>query len=161
MPSFDIVSELNLQELDNAVNQAAKEVLTRFDFKGTNSSLKLDKDGIHLESSDEFKMKALIDILQAKAVKRGIALNALEIGRVESGLGNRAKCLVKLIQGIETEKGRELVKMIKGLDLKVQVAIEGEKLRVSGKKRDDLQGVIQHLHALNFPIPLQFNNFRD
>ena len=161
MPSFDIVSELNLQEVDNAVNQAVKEVTTRFDFKGTNSTITRDTDGIRLSTGDEFKMRALIDILQSKAVKRGISLKALEVGKVESALGGTAKCLVKLVQGIETEKGRELVKRIKGLNLKVQAAIEGEKLRVSGKNRDDLQSVIGALRALDFPVPLQFANFRD
>lgn len=161
MPSFDIVSELNLQEVDNAVNQAAKEITTRFDFKGTNSSLRLDKEGIHLESSDEFKMKALIDILQSKAAKRGISLKALSIGPVEAALGSTVKCQVKLVQGIETEQARELVKRIKGLNLKVQAAIEGDRVRISGKKRDDLQAVIQALRGEEFPIPLQFVNFRE
>lgn len=161
MPSFDIVSELNLQEVDNAVNQAVKEVIGRFDFKGTNSTLRLDKEGIQLESSDEYKMKALIDILQSKVIKRGISIKSLDVGKIESSLGGRAKCLVKLIKGIDQEKGKELVKKIKEMDLKVQVSIQGEQLRVSGKKRDDLQGVIQALRTLDFPIPLQFNNLRD
>ena len=161
MPSFDIVSELNLQEVDNAVNQTRKEILNRYDFKGTNSELLLDKDGIHLTSVDEFKMKALIDILQSKAIKRGIALGSLEIGTIEPSVGRSVKCLVKLIQGIETEKARELVKQIKAMNLKIQVAIEGEKLRVSGKNRDDLQTVIQSLRTTPFELPLQFNNFRD
>lgn len=161
MPSFDIVSELNLQEVDNAINQVKKEVAARFDFKGTGSDLNRDKEGIHLVSSDEYKMKALIDILQSKAVKRGISLKALEIGKIEAALGSAVKCLVKLVQGIEAEKARELVKAVKELNLKVQTAIEGEKLRVSGKKRDDLQAVIQALRAKEFPIPLQFANFRD
>lgn len=161
MPSFDIVSELNLQEVDNAVNQATKEVANRFDFKGTQSSLRLDKEGIYLESVDEFKMKALIDILQSKAIKRDISLKALAVGQLEAALGGRIKCLVGLIQGIEQEKARDLVKRIKEMDLKVQAAIEGVKVRVTGKKRDDLQVVIQNLRAVEFPIPLQFVNFRD
>lgn len=161
MPSFDIVSELNLQEVDNAVNQAKKEVLTRYDFKGSHTDLTLDKEGIHLDSSDEYKMKALIDVLQSKAVKRGISLKSLEVGKIEASFGSRVKCLVKLIQGIETEKARELVKIIKGLNLKVQAAIEGDKLRISGKKKDDLQTAIQALRATDFPLPLQFANFRD
>lgn len=161
MPSFDIVSELNLQEVDNAVNQARKEILTRYDFKGSKSEITQDKEGIHLVSNDDYKMKALIDVLQSKAVKRGVSLKALDFGKIEPAAGSLVKCLVKLVQGIETEKARELVKMIKDLDLKVQAAIEGEKIRVSGKKRDDLQAVIQHLRAKDFPIPLQFTNFRD
>ncbi len=161
MPSFDIVSELNLQEVDNAINQVKKEVATRFDFKGTGSDLNQDKEGIHLTSSDDFKMKALVDILQSKAVKRGISLKALLVGQIEPSEGSSVKCLVKLVKGIETEKARELVKRIKGLNLKVQAAIEGEQVRVSGKKRDDLQAVIQSLRGVEFPIPLQFVNFRD
>ena len=161
MSSFDIVSELNLQEVDNAVNQAKKEILTRYDFKGSKSEIVLDKEGIHLTADDDYKMKALTDILQSKAVKRGIALKALDFGKIESSAGSLVKCLVKLIQGIETEKARELVKIVKGLNLKVQVAIEAEKVRVSGKSRDDLQTVIQNLRGKDFSIPLQFINFRD
>jgi len=161
MPSFDIVSELNLQEVDNAVNQAKKEILTRYDFKGAKADLLLDKDGIHLTAVDEYKMKTLIDVLQSKAIKRGVSLKSFDVGNIEPAAGGVVKCLIKLIQGIETEKARELVKMIKGLNLKVQAAIEGEKLRVSGKNRDDLQTVIQSIRAKDFPIALQFVNFRD
>lgn len=161
MPSFDIVSEVNLQEVDNAVNQAKKEILTRYDFKNSKSEIGLDKEGIHLTSDDEFKMKALIDIVQSKAVKRGIDLKALETGKVEPAGGSLVRCLIKLIQGIEVEKAREIVKMVKGLGLKVQAAIEETKVRVSGKKRDDLQAVIQALRAKDFPIPLQYSNFRE
>lgn len=161
MPSFDIVSEINLQELDNAINQTKKEITTRYDFKGSKSDITLDKEGIHLTADDDYKMKALQDILQNKTVKRGINLKALEIGKIEPAGGNTLRCLVKIIKGIETEKAREIVKIVKGLNLKVQAAIEGEKLRVSGKSRDDLQTVMAHLRAKDFPIPLQFNNFRD
>ena len=161
MPSFDIVSELNMQELDNAVNQTKKEIITRYDFKGSKSDITLDKDGIHLTADDDYKIKALTDILQNKVVKRGINLKAIEIGKVEPAGGNILRCLVKLVQGIEAEKARELVKVVKALNLKVQAAIEGEKLRVSGKNRDDLQQVMQVLRSKDFTIPLQFNNFRD
>lgn len=161
MPSFDIVSELNLQEVDNAVNQTQKEILTRYDFKGAKAEVKLEKDGLHLAAIDEHKMKTLIDVLQSKMIKRGVSLKSLDTGKIESGLGGTVKCLVKLVNGIETEKARELVKIVKGMNLKVQAAIEGEKLRVSGKNRDDLQTVIQTLRAKDFPLPLQFNNFRD
>lgn len=161
MPSFDIVSELNMQEVDNAMNQALKEVVTRYDFKGSKSTITLDREGIHLVSDNEEKMKALVDILQSKMVKRGISLKSLDRGRVEQAGGQLVKCLLKLINGIETEKAREIVKTIKGLDLKVQAAIEGEKVRVSGKKRDDLQEVMHALQAKDFPIPVQFTNFRD
>jgi cyclic-di-GMP-binding protein len=161
MPSFDVVSELNMQEVDNAVNQARKEILTRYDFKGAKAEINLDKDGLHLIAIDEYKMKALIDVLQSKAIKRGVSLKSLDVGKIEPALGQAVKCHIKLIQGIETEKARELVKIVKGLNLKVQAAIEGEKLRVSGKNRDDLQTVIKTLRATDFPVELQFNNFRD
>ncbi len=161
MPSFDIVSELNMQEVDNAVNQARKEILTRYDFKGAKAEINLDKDGIHLVAVDEYKMKALIDVLQSKAIKRGVSLKSLDMGKIEAALGQTVKCHIKLINGIETEKARELVKIVKGLNLKVQTAIEGEKLRVSGKNKDDLQAVIKHLRGVNFSVELQFNNFRD
>ena len=161
MPSFDIVSELNMQEVDNAVNQAKKEILTRYDFKGAKADLSLDKDGLHLTAIDENKMKTLIDVIQSKMIKRGVSLKSLDTGKIEPALGGTVKCLVKLINGIETEKARELVKIIKGTNLKVQAAIEGSKLRVSGKNRDDLQSVIRTLRATDFPVDLQFNNFRD
>jgi len=161
MPSFDIVSELNMQEVDNAVNQTRKEILTRYDFKGAKAEVNLDKEGIHLTTVDDHKMKALVDVLQSKMIKRGISLKSLDMGKVESALGSTVKVHVKLINGIETEKARELVKIIKGFTLKVQAAIEGEKLRVSGKNRDDLQTVMKNLRATDFPVELQFNNFRD
>lgn len=161
MPSFDIVSELNMQEVDNAVNQARKEILTRYDFKGAKADLSLDKDGLHLTAIDEHKMKTLIDVLQTKMIKRGVSLKSLDVGKIEAALGQTVKCHVKLINGIETEKARELVKIVKGLNLKVQAAIEGEKLRVSGKNRDDLQTVIGTLRKTDFPVELQFTNFRD
>lgn len=150
-----------MQEVDNAVNQAKKEILTRYDFKTAKADLNLDKDGIHLTAIDESRMKTLIDVLQSKAIKRGVSLKSFDTGAIEQAAGGVVKCLVKLIQGIETEKAKELVKIVKGLNLKVQTAIEGEKLRVSGKNRDDLQMVIQTLRAKDFPLPLQFNNFRD
>ena len=161
MPSFDIVSELNLQEVDNAVNQVKKEVITRYDFKNSKSDITLDKDGVHLTADDDYKMNALIDMLQSKSVKRGISLKAYDVGKFEPAGNNTLRCLVKLIQGVETEKARELVKAIKAMNVKAQAAIEGEKLRVSAKKRDDLQIVIHNLRAQDFSIPLQFNNFRD
>src|SRR3990172_13024716 len=104
MPSFDVVSELNMQEVDNAVNQARKEILTRYDFKGAKAEITLDKDGIHLTAIDDYKMKTLIDVLQSKAVKRGVSLKALDLGKIEPAGSGLVKCLVKLIQGIETEK---------------------------------------------------------
>lgn len=161
MPSFDIVSELDMQELDNALNQTRKEIITRYDFKGSKSEITLDKEGIRLLADDDYKMKALTDIFQNKAVKRGLDLKSFEIGKLEPAGGQMLRCLIKLVKGIESEKARDLVKKVKALNLKVQAAIEGEKLRVSGKNRDDLQTVISHLKSQNFDIPLQFNNFRE
>ncbi|MBI1909348.1 MAG: YajQ family cyclic di-GMP-binding protein [Deltaproteobacteria bacterium] len=161
MPSFDIVSEINRQEVDNAVNQTRKEIITRYDFKGSKSEINLDKDEIHLLSDDDYKMKALIDILQNKSVKRGISLKSFEVGKIEPAGGQSLKCTIKLVNGIDTDRARELVRKIKELELKVQPSIDGDKVRISGKKRDDLQGVIQTVRGFDFPIPLQFINFRD
>lgn len=161
MPSFDIVSEINMQEIDNTLNQARKEIAQRYDFRGSKSEITLDKEGLHLLSDDDFKMNALIDILKSKAIKRGIDLKALEFGKIEPGHDGLVKCHVKLVAGIDKEKGKELVKKIKDLDLKVQPSIQGEQVRVTGKKRDDLQAVIGQLKAAPFVIPLQFTNFRD
>lgn len=161
MPSFDIVSEVNRQELDNAVNQAVKEVITRYDFKGSKSKITLEKEAIQLLSDDEFRMKALIDILQSKLIKRNVNLKSLEFGKVESGFSGLVKCTAKIIAGIESEKAKELVKMIKDMNLKVQPSIQGEQVRVTAKNRDDLQSVIAHLKASDFSLPLQFTNYRD
>lgn len=161
MPSFDIVSEVNRQEIDNAINQARKEIATRYDFKGSKSQVLPEKDSLQLLSDDEFKMKALIDILQSKLVKRGVNLKSIEFGKPEPGPNGLTKCTAKIIAGIPQEKGKELVKMIKELKIKVQASLQGEQVRVSGNKKDDLQIVISHLKGVPFPLPLQFTNYRD
>lgn len=163
MPSFDISSEVNLQEVDNAVNQSAKEIATRYDFRGTKSSIVFDKDKktINLAGDDDFKIKAVIDILQGKCVKRGISLKSLKMGPVLDGPGGLKKCEVTLVMGIEQEKAREIVKVIKDSKIKVQSQIQEDKVRVSGKKRDDLQEAIALVKAGNFDIPLQFENYRE
>jgi len=161
MPSFDVVSQLNLQEVDNAVNNAMKEITTRYDFKNSKSEVKLDKDKLILLAEDDYKQNAVIDILQTKLVKRGIALNALEIGKWEAAGGNTHRCEAKLIQGIETEKAKEINRFIKDQKFKVNAQIQGEQLRVTGKSRDELQEVIAALKAKDFGLPLQFTNFRD
>lgn len=161
MPSFDIVSEINPQEIDNAINQTRKEIQQRYDFRGSKSSIELEKEEMKLLSDDNFKMKALIDILQSKVIKRGIDLKALDFGKIEPAYNGLVKCTVKLVAGIEKEKGKELVKKIKDLNLKVQASIQGEQVRVTGKKRDDLQEAIGLLKSADFSIPLQFTNFRD
>ncbi|MCB0281221.1 MAG: YajQ family cyclic di-GMP-binding protein [Calditrichae bacterium] len=160
MPSFDIVSELNKHELTNAIDQANREVTTRYDFKGTDSKYEFAEDIITMFSESDFQLKQMFDILQSKMVSRGIDLKFLEKGKVlESGKGARQDLTVK--QGIETDMAKKIVKMIKDTKMKVQAAIQGDKVRVTGKKRDDLQQAISMLKAADISIPLQYENFRD
>ncbi len=161
MPSFDVVSEVNMQEVDNAVNQVIKEVAQRYDFKGSKSTLSLEKDFIKVISDDDYRMKAVLDILMSKAVKRGVDLKNLDTGKTEPAGGQLVKCEVKVIQGIDMEKARKIVAAIKDSKLKVQAQIQDNQVRVSGKKKDDLQEVIQLLRNGDFGIALQFKNFRD
>jgi len=160
--SFDIVSEVDLQEADNAINQAKKELFNRYDFKGSNSSIEYDREEkkITLITTDDFKLRALKDILLTKAVKRSISPKAFEFKEPEKVFGGNMKQIVEITTGIPKDKARELVKIIKGLKLKLQSQIEGEKVRVFSPKKDDLQVVIQHLKGLDFSIPLNFNNYR-
>ncbi len=160
--SFDIVSEVNLQEVDNAVNQATKEVLTRFDFKGSKSSVEFNKEEkkINLVGDDDFKLRALRDILSGKLVKRGVSLKSLNFTNPEQTFGSTLHQTIDITMGIPQDKAKELVKIIKGLGMKVQASIEGDKVRVSSAKKDDLQNVIGHLKTANFSVPLQFCNYR-
>jgi len=161
MPSFDAVSEVDHQEVDNAVNQATKEIQQRYDFKGTKTEIKLDKNNIHVVSDNETKMKAVIEILQTKAMRRGIDIKSLSVGKIEPAGGQLVKCDVKVLEGIETEKAKKLTAAIKDSKLKVQAQIQDNQVRVTGKKRDDLQEAIALLKGQDFGIPLQFKNFRD
>lgn len=163
MPSFDVASEVNIQEVDNAVNQAVKEITTRYDFRGSKSSIKFDKDKkiIHLVGDDDYKIGAVIEIVQTKAGKRGVSLQALTVGAIQDSAGSSKKCDITLVMGIETEKAKEIVKVVKDSKLKVQAQIQDQKVRVSGKNRDDLQQVISLLKGHDFGIPLQFENYRD
>lgn len=163
MPSFDIVSEVDLQELDNSINQAMREIGNRYDFKGSKSEIEFDKEKniIKTIADDDYKMQALIDILQNKAIKRGISLKSLHTGEVQDAAGGLKRCEIKLVVGIEQAKGKEIIKKIKDAKIKVQPQIQDDKVRVSGKKRDDLQEVISFLKESDFGIPLQFENFRD
>ena len=162
MPSFDVVSEVDRQEVRNAVDQAAREAATRFDFKGTNSSVELEGDEIKLHSVSEDRLAALRQVLEEKLVKRKVSLKALDYQKVEEASGGTARQVAKLVAGISRDKATELNKHIKGLGLKgVQSQVQGDQLRVTGKKRDDLQAVIASLREGDFGIPLQFNNFRD
>ena len=160
--TFDIVSKVDLQEASNAIQQAMKEVITRFDLKDSKSKIELEgKDAIVLHSADEYKLKAVNDVLQQKLVKRGVPLKGLTYGAVEPSAGGTAKRRITMQQGIPIEKAREIVKLVKNSKLKVQASIQGEKVRIAGKQRDDLQSTIQLLRKAELGLPLQFNNFRD
>jgi hypothetical protein len=161
MPSFDVVCKIDLQEVDNAINQTLKEVGQRFDFKGTNTEVRLEKNALHLASADEFKIRAVGEILKEKLARRQVPLKALVEKPIEAGLGGTAKQQIDLQEGITTEKGREIVKLVKESKTKVQVAIQGDQVRVTGKKRDDLQAVIALLRGQDLGIAMQFVNFRD
>jgi len=158
--SFDIVSEVDLPEAQNAVAQAQKEIGQRFDLKGTAAGLSLAAAELTLTANDEFGLKAVNDILQGKLVKRGVPLKALEYGKIEPAAKGTVRQLVTIRRGIATEKAKEIVKAIKESKLKVQAAIQGDQVRVSGKKKDDLQSVISLVREADFGIPLQFTNYR-
>jgi len=160
MPSFDIVSEVDMHELNNAIDQANREVGTRFDFKGVDARFTLTDSSISISAEVEFQLRQMLEMLNGKLVKRGIDVSCLEEGEVEMS-GQRATMPVRVQQGIESDLARKIVKMVKDSKLKVQTAIQGEKLRVTGKKRDDLQAVISLLKDAKLGIPLQYNNFRD
>ncbi|MCB1785110.1 MAG: YajQ family cyclic di-GMP-binding protein [Chromatiaceae bacterium] len=160
MPSFDVVSEVDLQEVRNATDQANREVGTRFDFKGSEAHFDLDGAVVTLHAQSEFQLEQMMDILQKKLVKRSVDIDCLEIGKVETA-NNRARQAVTIRQGIDTDTARKLVKDIKASKIKVQAQIQGEQVRVSGKNRDDLQSVIALLRKGSFGLPLQFINFRD
>jgi len=160
--SFDIVSVLNMQEVDNATNQAIKEILQRFDFRGSKSQIILDREKktIALISDDESKLKSVVDILQTKFVKRGISLKALIYGRIEPAMGSTVRQLVTLQQGIPQEKAKEITKSIKDAGLKVRTQIQGDEIRVFGGSKNDLQAIIGMLREKDPGIPLQFANYR-
>jgi len=161
MPSFDIVSKVNMQEVDNAVNQAQKEMQQRYDFKGSKSEIKWEKkEEMTILADDDNKLAAVTDILQTKFVKRGVSLKALDFGKVEDAAGSMKRQVIKLRMGIPTEKAKQIVKVIKDAKLKVQSQIQDEQVRVTGKKIDDLQEVIQMLKGKDLDIDLQFENMR-
>jgi cyclic-di-GMP-binding protein len=158
--SFDVVSKVDLQEVKNAISQAMKEITTRFDLKASSSTIELQGEEILIASADESKMKAVRDVLEERLVKRNVPLKALTFGDVEKALGQTARQKVTLQQGIPSDKAREAVKIIKGSKLKVQAAIQGDQIRVSGKNKDDLQAVMQLLKTSNLGIDMQFTNRR-
>jgi len=160
MPSFDVVSDFDGQEARNGVDQANREVTTRFDFKGTGSKYELDDTVITLTTQSDFQLKQMMDILHQKLAKRGIDIGCLDEQEPEFS-GSEARQKVIMRRGIDTDRARKLVKQIKAAKLKVQAAIQGDKLRISGKKRDDLQSVIAMLKKSDIGLPLQYENFRD
>ncbi|MCB1670839.1 MAG: YajQ family cyclic di-GMP-binding protein [Gammaproteobacteria bacterium] len=160
MPSFDIVSEVDMHELNNALDQANREVGTRFDFKGVDASFTLSEQVVTLSAEVDFQLQQMLDILKGKLVKRSIDVSCLDEGETVIS-GRRATLPVKVQQGIDSDLARKIVKLVKDTKIKVQTAIQGDKLRVTGKKRDDLQQVIAMLKEASLGIPLQYNNFRD
>ena len=158
--TFDVVSRIDLQEVSNAIQQALKEIHTRFALKDSKSNIELDKDGIVLHSADEYKLKAVNDVLQQKLVKRNVPLKGLTYGAVEPAAGGTAKRRITMQQGIPIEKAREIVKTIKDSKKKVQASIQGDLVRVSSKDRDTLQEIIALLRAKDFGIDMQFTNYR-
>ena len=161
MASFDVVSRVDLQEVRNAVDQAHREISTRFDFKGTDSTVRLVDEQIVVESATEPRLDAAIDVLKTKLVKRNVSLKSISGGEPQQVGGGRSRAEFGLNQGIPQDAARELVKMIKDRKMKVQAAIQGDTVRVTGKKRDDLQTVIAMFKETDFRLPLQYVNFRD
>jgi len=162
MPTFDVVSEIDMQEVRNAVDQAGREVANRYDFKGTDSTVALGETDITLHSVSEDRLAALRQVLEEKLVKRKVSLKALDYQKVEEAAGGTARQHINLVAGISRDKATTINKFLKGLNLKgVQSQVQGDQLRVSSKKRDDLQSAIAALREEDFGIPLQFTNFRD
>jgi cyclic-di-GMP-binding protein len=158
--SFDIVSDVDLMEVSNAVQQAMKEIRQRFDFKGSVSEITLDKETLTLRSDDESRLKSVIDVLTTKLVRRGVSLRALEYGTVEPAAKGTVRQVVTIHKGISPEQAKEIVKFIKGTGVRVQAQIQENQVRVTGKKKDDLQAVIQAVKAQDFKVDLQFVNYR-
>ena len=160
MPSFDVVSEVDFQEVRNAVDQAARELGTRFDFRGVDAGFELTDERIQLHAEEEFQLGQMLDILRDKLVKRGVDTRALDPGEIEAS-GKQKRQAFGLKQGIDRDSAKKIVKLIKDAKLKVQSQIQGEQVRVTGKKRDDLQQAIAVLKEADLDMPLDFNNFRD
>lgn len=161
MPSFDVVSELDHHELDNAVDQARREVVNRYDFKGSDTEIEKTQEGIVIRSSGEGRCTAAYEVLQGKMHRRGISLKALKSGKAEPAGGKRHRMLVELREGIDKESAKKIVKLLKDTKLKVQASIQGEVVRVSHKKRDTLQEAMALIKEQDYELPLQFKNRRD
>jgi cyclic-di-GMP-binding protein len=160
MPSFDIVSKVDLQEVDNAVNQTIKEIIQRYDFKGSKSEVTMEKDVVKILADDDFKLKAIIDVLQSKFLKRGLSLKSLDYGKKETASGGMVRQSITVQQGISKEKGKDINAVVKESKLKVQSQIQDDQVRVTGKNIDDLQEVIRILKGKDLGVELQFVNFR-
>jgi uncharacterized protein YajQ (UPF0234 family) len=160
--TFDVVSKVDLQEVQNAVQQASKEIVTRFDFRGSKSKIEWNEKelALTLTSDDDHKLKSVVDILETKLVKRGVAVKSLDFQKVEPAAGSTVRQIVKIQQGIPIEKGKAIVKAIKDSKIRVQASIQSDQVRVAGKSRDDLQSVITLLRGEDFGLPLQFLNYR-
>lgn len=161
MPAFDVVSKVNIQEVRNAVDQAAREIKNRYDFKGTATKVELGEGTILIESSAEGRLEAAIDVLKTRLVRRKVSLKALSGGEPKPAAGGRVRAEFALNHGIAQDAAKELSNKIRGAKLKVQVQVQGDQLRVQGKKKDDLQSVIELLRELDYRLPLQYVNFRD
>ena len=161
MPSFDIVSEVDLSEADNAIQNVMREILTRYDFKGSKSSVEMKEDVITIFADDDLKLRQMHEIVQGNMQKRGIEPGSLDYQKEEPAAGQSVRQRVLIKQGIDKERAKKIVKAIKSEKFKVQVAIQGEALRVTGKKRDDLQEVIAFVKAMKLEQPFQYQNFRD
>lgn len=158
--SFDVVSRVDMQEVDNALNQTNKEIQQRFDFKNSKAAVSLEEESLKIIAEDDFRLKSVIDILQTKLVRRQVPIRNLDYGKIEEASGGMVRQIVGLKQGIEVDTARQIVKDIKGLKLKVQAQIMDDQIRVSGKSRDDLQLVIEFLKKQDYKLELQFTNYR-
>lgn len=158
--SFDVVSKVDMQEVDNAVNQTKKEITQRFDFRGSKSEVTAEGSEVKILTEDDFRLKSIIDVLQTKLIKRGISIKNLDYGKVEDASGSMVRQVIKIKQGIETELAKKIIKDIKGTKIKVQAQIMDDQIRISGKNRDDLQETIAFIREQDYDIDLQFINYR-
>ena len=161
MPTFDIVSKFDPSEVDNAIQNLKREIVQRYDFKNSNSEIEFEKELIIIKTDDDYKLVQLQEMLKVQITKRGIDVRALDMGKVEMSAGQAVRQTITMIQGINKDISKDIIKIIKESKIKVQVSIQGDELRISGKKRDDLQQTITLLKTQNLDLPLQFINFRD
>ncbi len=161
MPTFDIVSKFDPSEVDNAIQNLKREIVQRYDFKNSNSEIEFERELIIIKTDDDYKLTQLQEMLKVQITKRGIDVKALDMGKVEMSAGQAVRQTITMMQGINKDISKDIIKIIKESKIKVQVSIQGDELRISGKKRDDLQQTINLLKTQNLDLPLQFINFRD